>query len=87
MSEKKKDIKALVVSDSCPHCHTMQEYLSRKGLMSKVKVINFGTEEGRKFCVDHNISAVPECVVIEQDGKEVRVCSPKEFEALLQDGC
>lgn len=88
MSDKNNGgMKALVVSESCPHCHTMQNYLTKKGLMNKVKVIKFESEEGRKFCVEHNINAVPECVVIHQNGKDVRVCSPKEFETLLQDGC
>ena len=82
------EIKAIVTSESCPHCHSIQEYLKQKGLMDKVKVIKFETPEGRDFCVRNNIASVPECVVLAgEKGEQVRVCSQREFEKLLQEGC
>ena len=82
------EVKAIVVSDSCSHCDEVKDYLKGKGLTKKVKLIQYETPEGRKFCTKHKIRAVPECVVItDEKGKKVRVCTPKEFKKLLLDGC
>jgi len=81
-------IKAIVTSETCPHCDSMRKFLEQKGLLDKVKVIKFESPEGREFCVKNNITAVPECVIITgEHGEQVRVCSQKEFEKLLTDGC
>lgn len=83
-----KEVKALVTSDSCEHCAEMKSYLKEKGLLDKVKIIRYETSEGKEFCVKNGITAVPECVVITGDkGEKVRVCSEKEFEKLVEDGC
>lgn len=78
------DIKAVVVTDTCPYCESLLEYLKRQGLAEKVRVINASTKEGLDFAVKYGIRAVPECVVITGNGEKVRVCSKGEFEQLLQ---
>lgn len=82
-----EDVKALIVSDSCPHCENIKEMLQKKNLLDKVQIIRFESEEGRDFCKKNNIRAVPECVILKQDGKEVRVCSEQEFQKLVEEGC
>ena len=82
-----EEIKALVVSDSCPHCEDIKEFLQKKKLLNKVRLIRYESDEGKEFCKKNNIRAVPECVVLKQDGKEVRVCSEQEFQKLIEEGC
>lgn len=82
----KKSKKALIVTDTCAICGSVKEWLAKKGLTDKVKLINASTPEGRKFAFDHNIKGVPECVILEEDGKQVRVCTKEEFEKVLTDG-
>lgn len=82
-----KKIKAIVVTDSCPHCEELEKRLKKRGFLKKVKIINASTKKGAEFADKYDIMAVPECVVItEADGKKVRVCSDKEFERLLKEG-
>lgn len=78
------DIKAVVVSETCPYCESLLKFLKDRGLAEKVQVINASTQEGLDFAVKHGIRAVPECVVITGNGEKVRVCSKGEFEQLLQ---
>jgi predicted thioredoxin/glutaredoxin len=81
------EIKALVTSDSCPHCSDMKEYLKKKGLLDKVKIIRYETPEGKDFCEKNSITGVPECVVLTgANGEKSRVCSPQEFQKLLDEG-
>lgn len=83
MSDK---IKAIVVTNECPYCNVLKQRLKQKRLLSKVKIINANTKKGREFAEQHSIMSVPECVVISKNGKQVRVCSPKEFERVLREG-
>ena len=77
--------KVVVVSDTCPHCQEIKDYIKEKGL--DVQMINVSTPEGLQFAKDHNIMAVPECVIVEgKDGQQVKVCTKEEFEKLLEDG-
>lgn len=85
--ETQKAEKVLVVSDNCGTCQGLKNELSRKGLLDKVKVIRFETPEGRKFCQDNGITAVPECMVVTgSDGKKTRTCSNEEFMKLIEEG-
>jgi hypothetical protein len=78
--------KAIVVTDTCGFCQGLTDYIKDKGLADKVKIINASTPEGRKFVIDNKIRGVPECVVVAQDGKQVKVCSKEEFVKLLKEG-
>ena len=78
--------KAIVVTDTCGFCQGLKDYIKDKGLGDKVKIINASTPEGRKFVIDNKIRGVPECVVVAQDGKQVKVCSKEEFVKLLKEG-
>jgi predicted thioredoxin/glutaredoxin len=78
--------KVLVTSDGCPHCAEVKEYLKKKGLIDKVKILRYETPEGKKFCDDNNIKAVPECMVITGENGKSRVCSQEEFAKLLDEG-
>ena len=80
------EIKAVVVSPTCPFCRELQDYLKEKGLLDKVKIIDTETEEGYKFAKDNKIEGVPECIVVEADGKKARVCSKEEFDKLIEEG-
>ena len=78
----------LVVSDNCGHCASLKSELQQKGLLDKIKVIRFETEQGREFCRRNNIHAVPECmVVIGPNGEKARTCNPQEFQKLIEEGC
>ena len=74
---------AIITTDTCPHCGHLKEFLKEKGLLDKVKVINASTPEGLEFVLKNGIHAVPECVIIKKNGKEVRVCTPEEFKKVL----
>lgn len=78
--------KVIVTTDTCPICSGLKQYLERKGLTDKVKIINASTPEGRKFADEYGIKAVPECVFVDEAGKQVRVCTKEEFEKVLTDG-
>jgi outer membrane biosynthesis protein TonB len=78
--------KAIVVTDTCGFCQGIKEYISQQGLADKVKIINASTPEGRRFAISHGIRGVPECVIVEKEGKQVRVCSKEEFVKLLKEG-
>lgn len=80
------EIKAVVVSPTCPFCRDLQKHLEEKGLLDKVKIIDTSTEEGYKFAKDNKIDGVPECIIIEADGKQARVCSKEEFDKLIEEG-
>ena len=80
------EIKALLVSENCPHCTDLKKILQDRGLLDKIKVLTYETDEGQKFAKENNITAVPECVVIKKDGKDVRVCTDKEFQELIDGG-
>lgn len=85
MSTKKSE-KLIVVTDSCPICADVKAYLKLKGLTDKVKLINASTPEGLKFARENGITGVPECVVVDENGKQVRVCTKEEFNEVLTDG-
>lgn len=84
MSEVKK--KAIVVTDSCPICKQVKEIIAERGLQDKVTLINASTPEGKQFAIDNGITGVPECVIIDENGKQKSTCSREEFEKLLMDG-
>jgi len=79
--------KAIIVTDTCPFCQDLKDYIEEQGLTEKVKFINASTPEGLKFAKEHAITGVPECVVIEDaEGKRVKICSKEEFKKLLKEG-
>jgi predicted thioredoxin/glutaredoxin len=78
--------KAIVVTDTCPICADVKEHLQKKGLTGKVRLINASTPEGLEFAKKHNITGVPECVLVNKDGTQVKVCNRDEFDKLLTDG-
>lgn len=82
MSEKKR----VIVSDHCPVCREIKSFVQEKGLEDKVELVDVNTPEGHKFAVDNGITAVPECVIVAEDGKMTRVCNREEFEKLLTEG-
>ena len=71
--------KTLIVSDSCPHCQDLKDKIREKGL--DVRVVAFDSEEGAKIVKEHNITAVPECVILTDEG-HLRKCSEDEFRNL-----
>ena len=82
MSEKK----AIIVTESCPYCAQLKAYLKQKGLLDKVQFIDASTKEGYAFARQHGVTGVPECVVITEKGKQVRICSEQEFQEVLKEG-
>jgi hypothetical protein len=85
-SKPEPPYKALIVTDTCGFCQGLKDYIKDKGLMDKVKIINASTPEGRQFAIDNKIRGVPECVVVDQGGKQVKICSKEEFVKLLKEG-
>lgn len=71
--------KTVIVSDDCPHCQKLKKRIAEKGLA--VRIVPFDSEEGAKIAREHQITAVPECVIVGPDGK-TKVCSDKEFAEL-----
>jgi len=78
------EVKAVVVTDTCPYCEMFKSKLAREGLLEKVQIINASTEEGLAFAQKHGIREVPECVVVTENG-QVKICSEQEFKQLLKD--
>jgi predicted thioredoxin/glutaredoxin len=78
--------KAIVVTDTCPICASVKEHLEKKGLTGKVKLINASTPEGLAYAKKNNITGVPECIFINKDGTQVKVCNQEEFKKLLEEG-
>lgn len=68
--------KTVIVSDDCIHCQHVKEKIREKNL--PYKIVNYKSEEGKKIVRDLNITAVPECVIV--DGEKVRRCTDDEFE-------
>jgi glutaredoxin len=74
-------VKTIVVTDNCPHCDQLKALLEKQG--AEVEFINASTPEGRDFAIKNKIEAVPECLVITEGGKRVKVCSEEEFLKLI----
>lgn len=78
-----EEVKALILTDTCPHCAEVKKALADRGLIDKVQIINASTKEGLDFAMSHGIRSVPECVIITKKGEQVRVCTEQEFIKVL----
>ena len=76
--------KAFVVSKDCPYCKVVKERIRKKRL--DIEIIDADSPEGFAFAERHNIMAVPQCVLIIQEGgrEKVKLCTDKEAEQLLR---
>lgn len=76
--------KILVVSEQCPSCDTIEKYLAEKGLLDKFRVLDIASEAGQKLVKELDIKAVPDCVIIDDERKEIRQCSNKDWKDMLE---
>lgn len=52
--------------------------------MDKFRVIDIATEEGQNLVKELNLKAVPDCVIIDEERKEIRQCSNKDWKDMLE---
>jgi len=76
--------KILMVSEQCPACSTIEKYLKEKGLLDKFRVLDIATEEGQKLVKELDLKAVPNCVIVDDERKEIRQCSGEEWKRMLE---
>jgi len=76
--------KILMVSEQCPSCSILEKYLAEKDLLDKFRVIDIATEEGQNLVKELNLKAVPDCVIIDEERKEIRQCSNKDWKDMLE---
>jgi len=76
--------KVLIVSPNCSSCKALKERLANKGLLDKYVVVDVSTSEGMKFARKLGVKAVPECAVVDEKKKIVRVCSDDEWDSVLK---
>ena len=76
--------KAFVVTKNCPYCKVVKDTIRKKRL--DIEIIDADTPKGFEFAERHKIMAVPQCVLIIQDGgrERVKFCTDKEAEELLR---
>jgi len=79
--------KVLIVSPRCPSCEVLKKKLEQKGILDRYEIIDVGTPEGMKFARNMDIRAVPECAIVEGEGKvkTVRICSEAEWKEMLAE--
>ena len=82
---EKKTIRKIVVTDSCPVCADVKKWIAEDDNLD-IELINASTPSGLEFAKQHGITEVPECVIINEDGSQVKVCSKDEFKSLLNPG-
>ena len=76
--------KILVVSDQCPSCSAIEKYLAQKGVLDRFHVLDIATEEGQKLVKELDIKGVPDCVIVDDERKEIRQCSNEEWKRMLE---
>lgn len=77
-------MKILVVSDNCPSCESVKAYMGKAGILSKIRVVNVASNEGRILTKKLNLMGVPDCVLVDDQSKTVRVCSDQEWHDMLE---
>ena len=76
--------KILVVSDQCPSCDAIEKYLEERGVLDKFYVVDIATEEGQKLVKELDLRGVPDCVLVDDERKEIRQCSTEEWRDMLE---
>ena len=76
--------KILLVSEQCPSCSTIEKYLAEKGLLDKIYVLDITTEEGQKLVKELDLKGVPDCVIVDDERKEIRQCSGEDWKRMLE---
>lgn len=78
--------KILLVSPQCPSCEALKKFLEGKGWIQHFKVLDITTTQGLDFAKRLGVSGVPECAIIEGDGRQktVRICSDDEWQTMLE---
>lgn len=78
--------KILVVSPNCPSCKNVKEFLKKNGLLDNVKVLDVADPESLEFARKAGVMGVPECLIIEGEGRKrtVRICTDDEWQRMLE---
>jgi len=63
----------------------LESYLAEKGVLNKFHLLDIETEEGKDLIEKLGLRAVPTCVIVDDDKKEVRQCSDEDWKDILQD--
>lgn len=86
MFVKSMQEKVLLISPECPACDLVKKALAKRGLIGNFQVIDVSTAEGADFAKRLGVNGVPECAVIEGDGRQktVRICTTEEWQRMLQ---
>lgn len=76
--------KILMVSDRCPSCDTIKEYLREKGVLDNYYVVDISTGEGQNLVEELGLKGVPDCVLVDDEKKQIRQCSDEEWMNMLE---
>ena len=52
--------------------------------MDRFHVLDIATEEGQKLVKELDIKGVPDCVIVDDERKEIRQCSNEEWKQMLE---
>lgn len=76
---------AILVSDSCLACKRLLDVLEKKGTLSNYRVVDVHSSEGLELAKALGVTAIPECVVVKQEGsgQVARRCTDEETKAIL----
>lgn len=77
-------LKILVVSDHCPSCRIVEEYLTKFGFADRFRIVNVESSEGQMLMEKLDLRGVPDCVLVDNEKKIVRRCSEQEWKEMLK---
>lgn len=77
--------KFLVTTPTCPVCKVVEEELTRMGRLDEFTIIDASTPEGLKQAREMGVTAVPECVLVEEENgnKTSKVCTKDDWKEIL----
>jgi predicted thioredoxin/glutaredoxin len=77
----------LIVSDECPSCKLLLDALKAQGTLSKYRVLNVESPEGKELVSKLGLKAVPDCIMIRQEaeGNMARRCTDKEMAQVIDE--
>lgn len=77
-------MKILVVSENCGSCNSLKQYLAEKGFIDKYKIVDINSNEGKTLSKKLNLSGVPDCILVDDQSKTVKVCTDQEWHDMLE---
>lgn len=76
-------MKILVVSGNCGGCRSIKNYMNKAGILDKVRVVDVTSNEGKMLSKKLDLKGVPDCVLVDEVARTVRVCTDQEWQDML----